>query len=69
MSLSEALLTSAIDTVSEITRRSATAIASEGLAQCHYVATMVGFEPTTLRLKGIDSTNAPSRPTISKRKR
>ena len=37
---------------------------SEGLAQDPYVAARVGIEPTTLRSKGIDSTNAPPRPTI-----
>src|SRR6218665_54464 len=30
------------------------------------MAARTGFEPTTLRLKGIDSTNAPPRPTIYK---
>src|SRR6218665_212619 len=42
-----------------VSRRSAQAAVSEGLAQGPYV----GFEPTTLRLKGIDSTNAPPCPT------
>ena len=36
---------------------------SEGLAQGPYMAARAGFEPMTLRLKGIDSTNAPPRPT------
>src|SRR6218665_505910 len=36
---------------------------SEGLAQGPYVAAKAGFEHTTLRSKGIDSTNAPPRPT------
>ena len=35
------------------------ATASEGLAQGPYVATRAGFEPTTLRTKGNDSTNEP----------
>ena len=35
------------------------AIASEGFGQGPYVATRAGFEPATLRLKGIDSTNTP----------
>src|SRR6218665_593025 len=35
---------------------------SEGLAQGTYVAAIAGFEPTALRSKGIDSTNAPPRP-------
>ena len=38
--------------------------ASEELAQGPYVAAKAGFEPTTLRSKSIDSTNAPSRPTL-----
>ena len=41
------------------------ATASEGLAQGPYVAARAGFEPTTLRSKGIDSTNVPPRPTRS----
>src|SRR6218665_2699508 len=40
------------------------ATVTEGLAQGPYVAASMGFEPTTLRSKGIDSTNAPPRPTI-----
>ena len=32
-------------------------------AQGLYMATRAGYEPTTLRLKGIDSTSAPPRPT------
>src|SRR6218665_2579379 len=39
------------------------ATVSEGLAQGPYVVARAGFKPTTLRLKGIDSTNVPSRPT------
>jgi len=39
------------------------ATASEGLAQGSYVATRARLETMTLRSKGIDSTNAPSRPT------
>src|SRR6218665_18083 len=35
---------------------------SEGLAQCPYVAAGAEFEPTTLRSKGSDSTNAPPHP-------
>ena len=38
---------------------------SEGLAQVPCVVARVGFEPTTLRSKGIDSTYVPLRPTIS----
>src|SRR6218665_2752567 len=40
--------------------------ASEGLAQGPYVASRAGVEPTTLRFKAIDSTNAPPRPTLSR---
>ena len=37
---------------------------SKGLAQGPvYVAARAGFEPATLRSNGIDSTNAPPRPT------
>ena len=39
------------------------ATVSEGLAQGPYVVTRAGFEPTTLRSKVIDSTNAASCPT------
>src|SRR6218665_1415539 len=35
----------------------------KGLAQGHYVAARAGVKPTTLPLKVIDSTKAPSRPT------
>jgi len=37
-------------------------IASEGLAQGPYVTSRTGFEPTTLRMKGNESTNEPPRP-------
>ena len=47
MSLSEVLPTTAIDTASEFTHRSAQATVSEGLAQGPYVAARAGFEPTT----------------------
>src|SRR6218665_1348155 len=43
--------------------RSAQATAGKGLAQGPYVTARAGVEPTTLRLKVIDSTKAPSRPT------
>src|SRR6218665_2744356 len=42
---------------------SAQATAGKGLAQGPYVAAKAGVEPTTLRLKVIVSTKAPSRPT------
>ena len=41
-----------------ISRRSATGDNKE-LAQGPYVAAREGFEPMTLRTKGVDSTNAP----------
>ena len=46
-----------------VSRRSAQATAGKGLAQGPYVTARAGVEPTTLRLKVIDSTKAPSRPT------
>ena len=39
------------------------ATASERLAQGPYVAARAGFEPTTLRTKGDESTNEPPGPT------
>src|SRR6218665_116964 len=48
----------------EVSRRSAQETAGKGLAQGPYVAARVGVEPTTLRLKVIAPTKAPSRPTI-----
>ena len=33
-------------------------------AQCPYVAAIAGFEPATLRTKGLESTSAPQRPTL-----
>src|SRR6218665_736538 len=51
------------DTVSWVSRRSAQATASKGLAQGPYVVARAGVEPTTLRLRVVDLTNAPSRPT------
>src|SRR6218665_2699262 len=47
-----------------VSRRSAQTTVGKGLAQGPYVT--AGVEPTTLRLKVIDSTKAPSRPTIIK---
>src|SRR6218665_645651 len=44
-----------------VSRRSAQATVSNGLAQGPYVAARVGVEPTTLQLKVIDSTKAPPR--------
>src|SRR6218665_3041991 len=41
------------------------ATASKGLAQGPYMVDRVGFVPTTLRSKGITSTNAPPCPSCS----
>src|SRR6218665_3610237 len=46
-----------------VSRRSEQATAGKGLAQGPYMAARAGVEPTTLRLKAIDSTKAPPRPT------
>src|SRR6218665_150745 len=51
------------DTVPEFRAEAPLATASDGLAQGPYVAAIAGFKLTTLRLKGIDSTNASPRPT------
>src|SRR6218665_3509577 len=52
------------NTVSEFHAEAPQATAGKGLAQGPYVAARAGVEPTTLRLKVIDSTNAPPRPTM-----
>ena len=44
--------------------RSAQATVSKGLALGPYMAARAGVEPTTLRLRFIDLTNAPPRPTL-----
>ena len=55
----EALPTVA-DTMSELTRRSATDnFASEGFAEGPYVAARVRFEPATFRTLGTDPTTEP----------
>src|SRR6218665_2097719 len=46
-----------------VSRRSAWAIVGKELAQGPYVADTAGVEPITLRLRVIDLTNAPPRPT------
>ena len=57
--------TASMDTVAEFHAEAPQAIVSEILAQGSYVAAArVGFEPATLRTKGIESTNAPPRPKI-----
>src|SRR6218665_130256 len=61
---SEALPATAWILYRRVSHRGAQATASKGLAQGPYVAARVGVEPTTLRLKVIDSTNAPPRPTL-----
>src|SRR6218665_3882869 len=55
-----------MDTVPEFHAEAPQATVSEELAQGPYVAARAGFEPTTLRLKAIDSNNAPPRPTHRK---
>src|SRR6218665_934429 len=47
-----------------VLRRSAEVTVSEGLAQGPYVAARAGAEPMSLRLKVIDSNNAPPHPTM-----
>jgi len=37
--------------------------ASEGLAQGPYVTDRAGYEPATLRTKGVECTSEPPRPT------
>ena len=63
MSFSEALPTKALTLCRSLHAEAQQATPSEGLAQCPYVATIAGFEPAILRSKGINSTNAPPRPT------
>src|SRR6218665_3703293 len=48
-----------------VSRRSAQATAGKGLAQGPYMVAIAGVEPTTLRLKVINSTNAPPRPSYN----
>src|SRR6218665_1036261 len=62
---SEALPTTARISKSQnigVSRRSAQATVGKGLSQGPYVTARAGVEPTTLRLKVIDSTKAPSLP-------
>ena len=58
---SEALPTIQHGYCGEVPRRSAQATAGKGLAQGPYVVARAGVEPTTLRLRVIDLTNAPPR--------
>jgi len=44
--------------VPEFHAKAPQATASEGLAQGLYVVARAGFKPATLRLKGVESTNA-----------
>ena len=46
-----------------VSREAPQATVTEGCAQVPYVEARVGFEPTTLRTKGVDSTNGPPVPT------
>ena len=52
-----------MDTVSEFHKEAPQATVGEGLAQGPYVAARARFEPVTLRMKGIESANEPTRPT------
>ena len=54
--------TAPVDTVSEFHDYAPQATASEGLAQGPYLAASAGFEPTTFRTKGYESTNDPPSP-------
>ena len=51
--------------MSEFHAEAPQATASEGPAQGPYMEARAGFEPTTVRTKGDESTNEPPRPTIS----
>src|SRR6218665_2322530 len=52
----------ALPTTAQILYRSFTPKRTGRLVQGPYVTARAGVEPTTLRLKAIDSTKAPSRP-------
>ena len=52
-----------MDTVSEFHTEAPQA--TERLAQGPYMAARAGFEPTTLRMKGNESSNEPPHPTNS----
>ena len=54
-----------MNTVSEFHAEAPQATASEGLAQGPDVAAIEGFEPMTLRTKGVKSTNEPPCSSIS----
>src|SRR6218665_3189739 len=65
-SSSPLLLRGAADTariLAEFHAEAPQATVSEGLAQGLYVAARAGFEPTTLLMKGDESTNEPPHPT------
>src|SRR6218665_1695933 len=62
-SSSSSLLRQSTGTVPESHAEAPQAIANERGAQDPYVAARAEFELTTLRSKGLDSTNAPPRPT------
>ena len=66
MSLSETLPTTATTLCRSLHAEALQAIVSEGLAQGPHVAARAEFEPMTLWLKCIDSTNAPLRPTCGR---
>ena len=64
MSLSEALLTTALILCRSWHAEALQATASEGLDQGPYVVTRAVFEPTTLRTKGTEHTTEPPYPHI-----
>ena len=53
-----------INTVSELTLRSATGTTSQGITQGPYVVTRMGFEPATFRTQGTEPTTKPTCPTV-----
>jgi len=66
ISLLEALKATAITVCVNLVAEALQATVSEGLAQGPYVPARAGFEPSTLRSKGFDSSifNPPPRPTL-----
>src|SRR6218665_1070153 len=59
---SEALPTTARGYCIGVSRQSAQATVGKGLAQGPYMAARAGVEPTTLRLRAVDSTKEPPCP-------
>src|SRR6218665_1971118 len=57
--------TDTVSVLSELHAEANRQLFSKGLAQGPYVAARAGIEPTTLRLRVIDLTNTPPRPTMT----